>query len=98
MALHEGEYVDLSIPQSIMVTKTTKSVKDFERRKVKIDQDERSATISWSIADYDEEFPPEVLDTERNMKESFPEVTTTRPFFVLDGSGRRAALLSLLPH
>ena len=67
-------------------------------KEVKLDYCSSSATISWYISD-DENIDTasrELLSVGNLMKESFRDVAMTRPFFVLDGRGRRIALLSLL--
>eukprot|EP00536_Pseudo-nitzschia_multiseries_P008784 jgi/Psemu1/199031/e_gw1.230.17.1 len=85
-------------PKEMFGIRTTDT--DFETLKeIKIDHCPTSVTISWSVSDYDEDTnvpSKEVLNMERVMKEAFHNTATTRPFFVLDGKGRRMALLSLL--
>mmetsp|Transcript_18986 Transcript_18986/g.52953 ORF Transcript_18986/g.52953 Transcript_18986/m.52953 type:complete len:123 (-) Transcript_18986:2783-3151(-) len=85
--------------QSGEVSNARKSVTDFDTSKaIRIDHCPSSAIISWSIDEYDGNTnvpSQEVLDMERVMTGSFQNTLTTRPFFVLDGEGRRMALLSL---
>lgn len=77
-----------------------KAMQNFDTfKEIKVDHCSSSVTISWSIAEYHnttDVSSKQVLDMERVMKESFGDLATTRPFFVLDGKGPRMALLSLL--
>jgi hypothetical protein len=59
-----------------------------------------SVVVSWPVSsEYGTSTrpPKTVLNTlERTLRESHDNVTTTRPFFMLDGGGRRMASLTLL--
>lgn len=59
-----------------------------------------SVVVSWPVSsEYctSKPAPKAVLSTiERTLRESHENVTTTRPFFMLDGGGRRMASLTLL--
>jgi len=101
-SLHEGRIIDcLPRKRSVEVSKNdNKTMKNFDTfKEVQVDHCSSSVTISWSIAEYNNTTnvpSKQVLDMGRVMKESFGDLATTRPFFVLDGKGPRMALLSLL--
>lgn len=68
-----------------------------------MDQCATSVIITWpvsKIGDNTEEISPrEVSKMEGYLRQSCNhEVTTSRPFFVLDGGGQRMASLSLIGH
>jgi len=86
-----------SIPIEEPVKLTSDRNRDSEASKdFMIDDCASSVTVSWPIPDGTMHVPlSKVLDVERAMKECYHNVVTSRPFFVLDGEGRRMALLSL---
>mmetsp|Transcript_930 Transcript_930/g.1466 ORF Transcript_930/g.1466 Transcript_930/m.1466 type:complete len:167 (+) Transcript_930:63-563(+) len=56
-----------------------------------------ASSVVFSWPDSTDASPSNVLNTlEGALREADQEVTTTRPFFMLDGGGRRMATLSLL--
>jgi hypothetical protein len=83
---HKG---DIGIPQPADVT----ALKDC------VANDCASIVVSWPVSDYGAPRgpPKNVVNTlERTLRESHNNATTTIPFYVLDGGGRRMASLTLL--
>jgi hypothetical protein len=73
---------------------------DLTALKDVVANDYASVVISWPApSEYgtSKRPPKSVLNTlETTLRESHDHVTTTRPFFMLDGGGRRMASLTLL--
>jgi hypothetical protein len=73
-------------------------------KKIMMDQCATSVIISWPVSKYGGNTkeiisPREVSKMEEYLRQSCNhEVTTSRPFFVLDGGGQRLASLSLIGH
>ena len=72
-------------------------------KKIMMDQCATSVIISWPVSkiggNAEEISPREVSKMEGYLRQSCNhEVTTSRPFFVLDGGGQRMASLSLIGH
>jgi hypothetical protein len=72
---------------------------DLTTLKDVIADDCASVVISWPVSEYGATKRPSktILQTlESSLRESHDNVTTTSPFYMLDGGGRRMASLTLL--
>ncbi len=92
LALHPGTTVDVD-------TYHINGPADLQNFNDTVDANVSSVVISWpddTIASpQTNDF---IRDVERILRESHQDVTTTKPFFVLDGGGLRKASLSLLEN